>query len=107
MKGNRTQNLPPLNVIHIELFPITKRPRPRLHDKFKFTQFTRLHSIGLKPLLQASLMNILESARAVARRYQKFGTIFFAVAYATHQHEHSFIYVIAVASASGIDIDYI
>jgi hypothetical protein len=71
-------------MIHVQLFPISKRTRTRFHYKIKFTQFTRFHSVAFEPLLQARLMNKLESARTVARRYQKFGTNFFAMTNATH-----------------------
>ena len=86
MKRNRTQDFPPLNMIHVEFFPISERTSASLHYKIKFTQFTRFHAVTLEPLLQACLMNKLECAGTVARRYQKFWTYFFAVTNATHQH---------------------
>lgn len=88
VESHRTDDFPAFDFSHLELLPLAEWFDAGSHSKIEFTQFTRLCIRAFDPLLQTRLVNVLQSARTRARRYQRRVEIALALTYAARVHCH-------------------
>lgn len=80
MEQNRTEEPPSFHTGHLQAAPLVERLDLGVHDERELAQLARVRLGRRQPLLQAGLVDVLEAARAVARRKERVLRIGLAVA---------------------------